>query len=220
MQPVESGVPERGAPDSDSPEVALPEKGTPDIGIPESGLPLSDFMETGVPETGAPFSHVGALQAGRYKIRPVSTVQDGHSFAEQAVYEALWKAGKPVNEDVRVLTVGMRTLAEATRMTYNNCKENVQRLVQKLAIEEVGTFSYITGKTFRVFSYRKILTRRKQVGMTHIIRNRGVMFVDPETGLPLSGRQVSEDGLPLSDKNSAADSAEKGAPVSGTPMRE
>ena len=76
------------------------------------------------------------------------TVQDGHSLAEQAVYDAMYREGKPYKGDARILTIGLRTLAELSRMAYSNCKANVRSLVAKLALEELPGFSYTDGRTY------------------------------------------------------------------------
>ena len=99
----------------------------------------------------------------------------------------MYRAGKPYQGDSRILTIGLRTLAELSRMAYSNCKANVRSLVAKQAIDEGAGFSYTDGRTYVVYSFREILRRRKSAGLTHVIRNRGVAFVDPATGIPISG---------------------------------
>ena len=112
-------------------------------------------------------------------------MQDGHSLAEQAVYDAMYRAGRPYQGDSRVLTIGLRSLAELSRMAYSNCKANVRSLVAKLAIDERPGFSYTEGRTYLIYSFREILRRRKAAGLTHVVRTRGVAFVDPNTGKDL-----------------------------------
>ena len=108
----------------------------------------------------------------------------------------MYRAGKPYQGDSRILTIGLRTLADISRMAYSNCKANVRSLVAKLAIEERPGFSYTDGRTYVVYSFREILRRRKGRGLTHVIRNRGVAFVDPDTGKPLLERQIPESSAP------------------------
>ena len=55
-----------------------------DVPILESGTPVKGIPETGTPATGVPFS--GAPHS---RIRRATLVQDGHSFGEQALYDAL-----------------------------------------------------------------------------------------------------------------------------------
>ena len=86
-----------------------------------------------------------------------------------------------------MLTIGLRTLAELSRMAYSNCKANVRSLVAKLALDERPGFSYTEGRTYIIYSFREILRRRKAAGLTHVVRTRGVAFVDPETGREIAG---------------------------------
>lgn len=123
----------------------------------------------------------------RRHIRQALTAKDGHSLGEQAVYEALWANSDPYSADCRSAAIGYRTLSEACRLSVNNCKANLRALVQKLAIEELAGHSYTHSKTYLVYNGPAILRRRKAAGMTHYIKTRGVIFVDPETGIPKSG---------------------------------
>jgi hypothetical protein len=156
----------------------------------QSGAP-----ETGAAEAGAPKSDgVDFRFRRRPRIREAQTVQDGHSLAEQAVYETMYGAGKPYREGCRILTIGLRTLAELSRMAYSNCKANVRSLVAKKALDELPGFSYTDGRTYIVFSPAEILRRRKEGGLTHVLRTRGVAFVDPQSGAPQSGAPDSTAG--------------------------
>lgn len=147
------------------------------------------------------------------------TVQDAHTLAEQAVYDAMYRAGRPHQGDSRILTIGLRTLAEMSRMAYSNCKANVRSLVEKLAIDAHDDFSYTTGRTYIVYSFRDILRRRKAAGLTHVIRTRGVLFVDPSNGREVrpytaAGPESSalDSGAPVSPSG-ALESVETSAPV-------
>jgi hypothetical protein len=206
LEEVESSAPETPAPEPPAAELsactnsesAAPEIPVPNIGAAESSAPASqmteiragavesDALELGAsdedaPETGA----VDSFVRRRIRIREAVTVQDAHSLAEQAVYDAMYRAGRPYQGDSRILTIGLRSLAELSRMAYSNCKANVRSLVTKLAIDERPGFSYIEGRTYVVYSFREILRRRKAAGLTHVVRNRGVAFVDPATGVQI-----------------------------------
>jgi hypothetical protein len=123
----------------------------------------------------------------------------------------MYRAGRPYQGDSRILTIGLRTLAEMSRMAYSNCKANVRSLVQKLAIDERDGFSYTQGRTYIVYSFREILRRRKAAGLTHVIRTRGVAFVNPVNGNPLMQHGLVQSSAPDS---AAADSSahHSGAP--------
>jgi hypothetical protein len=201
---LETGAPDLTAPKSHArattaPVFVAPESSAPASTALEPELPPTEpsAFETGAPETDAVDWIAGESSAPDYvfhrkvRIREASTVQDGHSLAEQAVYDAMYRAGKPYQGDSRILTIGLRTLAELSRMAYSNCKANVRSLVAKLAIEERPGFSYTDGRTYVVYSFREILRRRKSGGLTHVIRNRGVAFVNPNTG-----KALAETGAP------------------------
>jgi hypothetical protein len=247
---VESSAPETHALDEPAPELeieAAPVLSAPVLLAVVSSAPdpnATPALISGAPELSAPdldeleSSALETPLRRRPRIREASTVQDAHSLAEQAVYDAMYRAGKPYQGDSRSLTIGLRTLAELSRMAYSNCKANVRSLVAKLAIDEQPGFSYTDGRTYVVYSFREILRRRKGAGLTHVIRTRGVAFVDPQTGreltLPyaasssapeLSASQstvpdltasVSTHSAPPSIKTGAPASRESGAPVSAT----
>ncbi len=118
----------------------------------------------------------------RLKIREAQIAADGHSLGEQALYEALYRAAHPYSEQARIITVGLDRMAEMARMAYRNCKLNCRALVEKLALEEVRTYSYTRGRTYLVYHAEEVVRRRRAAGLTHVIKTRGVVFVDPETG--------------------------------------
>src|SRR5579872_890012 len=198
-----------------------------DLPAANSAAPQFTAVDKDAPDPEAP--ELGAFDSftrRRIRIREASTVQDAHSLAEQAVYDAMYRAGRPYQGDSRILTIGLRTLAELSRMAYSNCKANVRSLVTKLAIDERPGFSYTEGRTYVVFSFREILRRRKAAGLTHVVRTRGVAFVHPTTGeeipLPYAANSSAPDlGGALSSApgvsatvsiSSAPSAAQEGAP--------
>jgi hypothetical protein len=194
------------------------------VSAPVFHAPDSDAVDFTAPERGAPESSAFEFRRERrLRIREAVTVQDGHSLAEQAVYDAMYRAGKPYQGDSRILTIGLRTLAELSRMAYSNCKLNVRSLVAKLAIDESTEFSYTEGRTYVIYSFREILRRRKAAGLTHVVRTRGVAFVDPVTGTELSAHQSSaldSSGSALApSRSSAPEPAESSALASGANIR-
>jgi hypothetical protein len=191
LDQLESGAPEYSAPVLTAPEITAPEEAA--VGVPAHESPALDSipgLETSAPESsGVETSAIESDAADfRYRRRPrireAHTVEDGHSLAEQAVYEAMFRAGKPYRDDSRILTIGLRTLAEVSRMAYSNCKANVRSLIAKLAIDELPGFSYTDGRTYVIHPKPEILRRRKAAGLTHVLRTRGVAFVDPLSGAP------------------------------------
>jgi hypothetical protein len=110
------------------------------------------------------------------------SAQDGHSFAEERLYNALWHArhARPESDDTRLIAVGWDLMSKLAGMTPRNAKENCLRLIQKLAMEKVESHrsEERIGTTYRLYSYGVILDRRRRAGLEWITRNRGgVVFV-------------------------------------------
>lgn len=241
VQSIEKGTPDTGTVESGIPNESVPVSGAPItpqaapsttesvIGIPERGVPDSGVPHTGVPHRGVPFSSAPVLGIPvskealppplilrRKTIRQAVLVQDGHSLGEQRIYETLWDNAHPYHEQGRIVTVGYRTLSQLSGLTVNNCKANIQSLIGKLAIEEHLSHSAVQGTTYIVYSYNSILKRRRQAGLTHYVKTRGVLFVNPETGKPLFETGIPESGTPLS-QTGIPESGSSGIPESATP---
>jgi len=113
------------------------------------------------------------------RIRKATMAEDGHSLAEQAVYEVLWQAASPVSEQAeadRTIRIGYHRLAQMTRLSWVSVKANLRTLERKLAIEVTGSENSATreGKCYLVYSRSSILVRRKQAGLEWVRRTRGV----------------------------------------------
>jgi hypothetical protein len=195
---VETGAPVPRAPEVTASLLPAPETAALETAPLETSAPQSPALDSGYGETTelkAAAPEITAVGSGaldsRYRRRPrireTASVADGHSLAEEAVYETMFREGKPYQDDSRILTIGLRTLAELSRMAYSNCKANVRSLVAKLALEELPGFSYTDGRTYIIYGRDEILRRRHAAGLTHVLRTRGVAFVHPKTGAPLSG---------------------------------
>lgn len=196
-RPEDFGEP-ASMPGTGAPGTTTPVPGIPVSRIPIASTPVSTTeTEPGIPEMGTPQAEAALLRFRRH-IRKALTAKDGHSLGEQAIYEALWANSDPYAADCRTAAIGYRTLSEACRLSVNNCKANLRALVQKLAIEELAGHSYTHSKTYLVYNSPAILRRRKAAGLTHYIKTRGVIFVDPETGVPKSGLAESLEGVPVS----------------------
>jgi hypothetical protein len=222
---TESGIPEKGVPHSANPSLVE------ELRIPETGVP-----ETGIPESGTPPLSIAPRTP---RIRRAILAQDGHSLGEQALYEALWQAARSHSAQARIITMGYRGMAGLARLTVNNCKANIQSLANKLAVEEISSYTHAHARTYLIYSFPAILERRKAAGFTHYIKSRGIVFVDPERGKPLppsrthrETKGAPEPGLPLSGipesgippsppipqrvKSGIPDSGDSGTPDSGT----
>ena len=122
-----------------------------------------------------------ATGLGNKKLYRCTLAQHGHSHTEEALYQILWRSGNPETDDTRLAMMGYGEIAKRLRLSFNNAKLACRRLIVKLAIEETAreVSDKSLGKTYRVFSYRRILERRQATGMEWVIRNKGVEFVSP-----------------------------------------
>jgi hypothetical protein len=117
-----------------------------------------------------------------HRIYPARTAQDGHSLGEQAVYYALWSAADPETAESRLVSIGYERLADAARLHWTNVKKNLRNLETKLAIEAIApeNSGQRIGKTYRVYSYRAILERRRNAGLIWYRRTKGVQLLTSE----------------------------------------
>ena len=98
--------------------------------------------------------------SGKWKIHQCATVQDGHSANEQLLYEMLWRTGRVITLDQRLVTISREDMAAQARITVRNVKGILDRLIEKLAVERViepNSFAR-TAATYRIYSYRRFLS--------------------------------------------------------------
>ena len=127
-----------------------------------------------------------ALRSRQGRIRKASMAEDGHSLAEQAVYEVLWQTASPVSDLAdadRTIRIGYHRLAQMTRLSWVSVKANLRTLERKLAIEVTGSENSATreGKCYLVYSRSSILERRKRAGLEWVRRTRGVELLSQAT---------------------------------------
>ena len=209
-------VPDAGTVPLPKPQLVVPARETPAQETPTKPEPLVTANPSGIPVSGVPLSYPPlGLPRAQYRIRQAALVQDGHSLGEQALYEALWDHAQQQDKESKLITIGYRQMGVLARLTVNNSKANIKSLMQKLAVEEIASFTHAQGTTYRVFSYPAILQRRRDAGLTHYIKSRGVVFVHPETGAALTNRQRVT-GIPLSGtphlKTGVPERGESGTP--------
>lgn len=139
------------------------------------------------------YIHYVGMRAGavprRERIYRARTSADGHSFAEQAVYEALWRAAAPegvAEYASRTLRIGYDRLARLTRLSWVSVKANLRKLEVKLAIETIGGENSAAreGKAYRIYSPPVVLERRQRAGLVWVRRTRGVELL---TGSDVAG---------------------------------
>jgi len=158
--------PATAKPIGESPRIKLP------IGVLPSGVKSLGELPV------SPDAVIAEFRPGP-KIRHAVKAQDGHSTGEQAVYQALWNAANMETPETRLIRIGYGGLQSLCGLDKTNCKDNIQSLIRKLAVEVVSPFSVQRnqGNVYRVYAANAILKRRKAAGMEWVIRNKGVRFV-------------------------------------------
>jgi len=168
--------------------------------LPDSDLP----PDSNLPPGG------NLLPGGEYRtsngrlvrIRVARSVQDAHTSGEHLLLQIMWKRAIAETEDSRLLKAGLSELARWTGAHKTSCRDYVRALIHKLAIEEAAMFRAEAGRdgstVYRVFSFKAILERRRQAGLTHVIRTGAVSFVDPRSGekVPAGGKLLPGSNLP------------------------
>ena len=152
------------------------EAATPDI----ERVPGAE-RDTGSPLPRAP---AAAVPGKRFRVRRAVLAQDGHSSGEEVLYQSLWNCryARPEAKETRLVTIGWKAMAKLARMTPRNTRRNCQSLIDKLALEQLSEENSreSIGRTYRLFSYKAILERRRAAGMEWVTRSRGVSFVAGE----------------------------------------
>jgi len=174
----------------------------------------NDPAAKGVPgakrDTGGGYQGAGASlprapavgENGRFRVRRAVLAQDGHSSGEEVLYQSLWNSryARPEAKDTRLVTIGWKAMAKLARMTPRNTRRNCQSLIDKLAVEQLSEENSreSIGRTYRLFSYKAILERRRAAGMEWITRSRGVVFVAGPVDAPAGeggGRRAADPGI-------------------------
>jgi hypothetical protein len=152
---------------------------------PGDTTPVKTTRVETTPVETTPDKKIGVVSGARpVNVHRCVLAQDGHSRSEELLYQILWKNGQPTdNHDCRLVQVPQADLAQAMRMTTKNLRLALARLEEKLSIEEASRFDRgsRTARAWRVYSYKAIIQRRERAGLTHVVRTKGVQFVDPET---------------------------------------
>lgn len=146
--------------------------------------------------------------------------QDGHSMAEQQIYDTLWREARIITDEYREITIGYRALADKARLHRNTIDRNLASLQTKLAIEIIKAEDRAEniGRTYRVYGFRSILSRRESAGMIWFMKDRsGVRLLrdrDLEPNTPkMTGRLTSLVRRPITFTKPSAVTSKGVAPV-------
>src|SRR4051794_26095065 len=113
-------------------------------------------------------------------VRAQHLAQDGHTSSEHQVYQTLWRAGGGGDSDTspyRDVSVGQTAIARQASISKRNLIRILEALHDKFSIEtlQLQVSSDHTAKTYRVWSMKEILSRRRGRGFCWVYRNRNVV---------------------------------------------
>jgi hypothetical protein len=194
------------------PVTGIPDTGGPGTGSPATGNHAPDVPSAEVPETAAAADSVNyTFQIPASPPKRWSTVQDAHTLGEQALYAALHRLAKPYEPGVRKIIIGLGSLAPQVPLSRSNCVTFLESLELKLSIKNGPIARKNKGREILVYDFEEILKRRREAGLTHVVRKGRAVTLTTETGIPVTGMPVSEAGIPVT--------GETGIPVTGTLIR-
>jgi hypothetical protein len=195
----------------DTPKHATSEQGTAERGTtPEQGTP---HLPRTFPNDDLQALAALGLTVDPPQLKPALLAQHAHTPGEELLYGKMWGKATPVpGQPCRVLTAGIKKLTALVGLAKpDNCRNNLQGLIAKLAIDDLGVAPNPNhGHVYRVWDQSEILRRRRERGLTHYYRlRRAVVLLNPEiqNGLPSSG----------TPQNREPD-VENGLPPNGTPL--
>lgn len=129
------------------------------------------------------------IKRRQFPVREAASAAEGHSRAENLVYDALWREAAPGDDPAyRSITIGILSLARMAGISESNTRINLRSLMRKLAVEQESQFycEQSRGYTWRVYSPEAVLARRQSAGLRwYSKRTLAVVFVDPDTKAPL-----------------------------------
>lgn len=183
----------------ESPPVILPQAHTitPErmltTPLSTSQLPVPSFQTSEANPNGIEVTTTTLVESTRVSssyrqplVREVRFLQDSLSFGEEALYNALWANAEQLSSDAKVISIGFERMSRLARLTDKNCKINCKSLIGKNVIEILAETDFRAGRTYKVYNFKSALQRQKDAGLTHVIRTRGVQFVDPISGHALT----------------------------------
>jgi len=139
-------------------------------------------------------------EGSRFRVRRAVLAQDGHSSGEEVLYQSLWnyRYARQESKETRLVTIGWKAMSKLARLTPRNTRRNCETLIEKLAIEQLSEENSreSIGRTYRLFSYKAILERRRAAGMEWVTRSRGVVFVAPPAGKETQASLVKKEAGP------------------------
>lgn len=157
-----------------SPEVHSPAVLAPDV-IPDEIRRPSSIQ----PAHLSPEKTLGATISRRRVIYVGDRAQNAHTASENVFYAWVWRHARPQDDDTRVLALKVPVIAYELNMAERNTRFLIERMIRKLAIEPLPGWiqGQQTGKTYAVYSFRRILERRRKDGLLYALKGKGVELI-------------------------------------------
>ncbi len=185
--------------------ISLPRRESPPVEEAEPPPPAPTPVAKKDPEAkrDTPSALPVPAEGSRFRVRRAVLAQDGHSSGEEVLYQSLWnyRYARQESKETRLVTIGWKAMSKLARLTPRNTRRNCETLIEKMAIEQCSEENSreSIGRTYRLFSYKLILERRRAAGMEWVTRSRGVVFVAPPAG--------KEQSLPFNRKDTGPELA-------------
>jgi hypothetical protein len=139
-------------------------------------------------------------------IRPAKSAQDGWNEHEKNVYREMWDgAFSVITPEAKTIRIGAAQLARISELGKTTVRRVLQSLLKKGDIEIERPPDYETPTTYRVYSYSRILERRKLQGLVYRRKrpkeSREVHLITRDEMLKLWG---SDERIELREEDEAA----------------
>jgi hypothetical protein len=129
----------------------------------------------------------------KLRIHICTRLHDAHTPGEQVLLNTLYELardpayGQPVADGSWLVAASMAALSERIGMHETNIRMNLRSLTAKLAIEVTALEDRKkqSARQYHLYTPDQILDRRNRAGLRWVVKNRGIHFVNPETGQPV-----------------------------------
>jgi hypothetical protein len=91
---------------------------------------------------------------------------------------------------VKKIIIGLGSLAPQVPLSRSRCAAFLKSLERKLAIKNGPIARKNRGREILVYDFEEILKRRRQPGLTHVVRKGRAVTLTTETGMPVTGTHI------------------------------
>jgi hypothetical protein len=136
----------------------------------------------------------------RIRVHRCTRVHDAHTPGEQVLLNTLYELaanpayGQKQADGSHLVAISMAAIAERISMHETNVRMNIRSLTVKLALDlaALEDRKKQSARQYRLYTPEQIMERRRNAGLEWVVKNRGVHFVDPVSGKPVTDLRPSE----------------------------